>query len=272
MIPGYILFAVGLVGILCCAAPALVALLLYKKRGGTASSFFWGSLMYIAFNVMLSYTLGSLVMLTPMADKLWFTVLFSGLSTALLDGFARLAAFRWMMKQSLSPINAMLFGLGYGWLDSLLLLGLDTIYIAAFGAAVNRDPAALDALGDPELVEAVTQQLLTIDLGQLAASCADRLLAVVMQMAFAQLMITAVAKRKGGYTILAFVVQHLCICAIVWVGEVTQNMLLSLAIRVVFAAVAVLLALHTKALWDEPEEEAPGLAQTWNARLPRRPQ
>ena len=65
--------------------------------------------------------------------------------------------------------------------------------------------------------------------------------------------------------------QHICVCAIVWVGEVTQSMPLCLAVRVVFLAAAILLALRTKTLWEEKEPTAGApRAETWNTRLPRR--
>ena len=271
MIPGSILFCTGFVGIACCAVPALAALLLYKKRGGRAAAFFWGCAMYLVFNTVLSYPVNSIIAMTPLAEQLWFTVLYSGLTAAMMDGFGRIAIFRWGLKNDLCPTNAMLYGLGFGWVDCVLLLGIDTVYAAAFGSAYNRDPAALDALGAPELVEGMKQQLLATDIGGLLASGADRLLAVVLQMALAQLMMTAVAKRKGWYTVLTVVLQHICVCAVVWVGEITESMPLCLAVRMVFTAVAVLLALHTKTLWEkkEPEADAPR-SETWNTRLPRR--
>lgn len=272
MIPGSVLFCTGLVGIACCAVPALAALLLYKKCGGNVSAFFLGCGMYLLFNVMLNSTVGAIVSMTSAAEKLWFVVLYSGLSAALMDGFGRIAAFRWALKRNLCPTNAMLYGLGFGWVDCVLLLGIDSIYSAAFGSAYNRDPAALEALGAPEMVAALTQQLKTTDIGQLLASGVDRLLAVVLQMALAQLMMTAIAKTKGGYTILAILLQHVCVCAIVWMDEITGSILLGLVIRLVFTAVAILLALRTKEYWEQTKkEEAAKLSETWNAPLPRRP-
>ena len=68
MIPGSILFCTGLVGIACCAVPALAALLLYKKRGGRAAAFFWGCAMYLVFNTVLSYPVNSIIAMTPLAE------------------------------------------------------------------------------------------------------------------------------------------------------------------------------------------------------------
>ena len=131
----------------------------------------------------------------------------------------------------------------------------------------------LSLLKDNSNATTAEQQLLATDIGGLLASGADRLLAVVLQMALAQLMMTAVAKRKGWYTVLTVVLQHVCVCTVVWVGEVTQSMPLCLAVRVIFTAAAILLALRTKELWTEkaPEAGVPR-SETWNARLPRRSQ
>ena len=271
MIPGFVVFCTGLVGVVCCAAPPVAALLLYKKCGGNASAFFWGCGMYLIFNVMLAAPVNAVISVSPLAEALWFIVLYSGLSAAMMDGFGRIAAFRLGMKRNLMPINALLYGLGYGWIDCVLLLGLDSIYVAAIGAAYNRDPAALDALEQPEMIGALTQQLQTTDVGSLLAAGLDCLLTVVLQMTLAQMMMTAVAKRKGWYTVLAILLQHTCVCASVWVNEVTRSMPLCLAVRVVFIAAAVLLALRTRTYWEEKEEEnAAPLAEVWNAPLPRR--
>ena len=152
-------------------------------------------------------------------------------------------------------------------LTPLLMIALifAPMLIAGYSGESEKRIAVVD---DSKII---AQQLQNTDIGNLLASCADRLLACVLQMALAQLMMTAVAKRKGWYTVLTVVLQHICVCAIVWVGEVTQSMPLCLAVRVVFLAVAILLALRTRALWEEkePETSAPR-AETWNARLPRR--
>ena len=271
MISGFTLFCIGFVGIVCCAVPPIAALLLYKKCGGTAAAFFWGCGMYIMFNIVLSTPVGAILTMTPLAEQLWFTVLYSGLTAAMMDGFGRIAIFRWGLKNEQKPVNALLYGLGFSWVDCVVLLGIDSIFTAAFGATYNRDPAALDALGAPEMVAALTQQLQNTDIGNLLASCAARLLACVLQMALAQLMMTAVAKRKGWYTVLTIVLQHVCVCIVVWVGEVTQSMPLCLAVRVVFLAAAILLALRTKTLWEETEPTAGApRSETGNTRLPRR--
>jgi spore maturation protein A len=86
MISGFTLFCIGFVGIVCCAVPPIAALLLYKKRGGTAAAFFWGCGMYIMFNIVLSTPVGAILTMTPLAEQLWFTVLYSGLTAAMMDG------------------------------------------------------------------------------------------------------------------------------------------------------------------------------------------
>ncbi|MBQ8611951.1 MAG: YhfC family intramembrane metalloprotease [Oscillospiraceae bacterium] len=274
-IPGSVLFCTGLAGIACAALPVAAALRLHKKMGTAPAAFFWGCGAYLILPLMLGQTLSGLAGLLPFSGTLWFAVAYSALSVALLNLAARLAVFHWALKDDRSLPNAVQFGLGFGWTDALLLLAIDLIFTTALGLAINRDPAAFAALGNEEMLTALTAQLNGVKVGPMLASAAERLCAVVMQAALAVLMMVGVGRRRPLFTLAAFGLEAACLAALVWLGEITGSSLLSLAVRVVFTAAAVLLAMYSKKIWDETDAPITGASagktQTWNAPLRRRP-
>lgn len=273
-IPGYILFCTGLAGIVCAALPAVIAYRLHKKTGAAVSAFFWGCGTYLILPLMLGQTLSSFVGILPFAGSLWFAVAYSALSLALLNAFARLGAFSWALKDDRSLPNALLFGIGLGWMDALLLLAIDLIFTTAVGLAINRDPAAFAALGNEELFVSLSEQLSTTAVGPLLLSAAERLVGVAMQAALAVLMMVGVGRRRGLYNLAAFALEAVCLAALVWLGETVGSPLLSLAVRLLFTAGAVWLALRSKKTWAETDAPITGASagrvQTWNAPLRRR--
>ena len=274
MIPNSVLFCAGLAGIACAVLPAAAALWLHKKKGATTSAFFWGCGMYLILTITLGSTLSSLLGLLPITDALWFTVLTSSL-LAVLNSISRFTAFHWAMKDDRSPENGLAFGAGLGWLDALLMLALELVFIAAIGTAYNRDPAAFAEFTADKNFAATIAQLQNVSAGTLLVNGAERLTAVAMQMALCFLAMTGTTRRRPLLSWAAFGLEAACLCLSTWLSALTQSALLSLAVRVVFTAAAVLLARYSKKIWEETDAPITGASagktQTWNAPLRRRP-
>ncbi len=274
-IPGYVLFCTGLTGILLAGAPIAAALWLHRKKGAAASAFFWGCGLYLVLTLALGQTLSSIAALLPVANALWFAVAYSAVSVAAFNALARMAAFKWIMKDERSLPNAVIFGVGLGWVDALLLLGIDLIFTTAIGLAINRDPAAFAELGNEEMLSSLAAQLSGTAGGPLLASGAERLVGIGMQAALAVPAMVGAGRRRPAYSLGAFALETACLAVLVWLGEVVGSPLLSLAVRLVFTAAAVAFAVFSRGIWGEQDAPTTGASsgnvQTWNKPLARRP-
>lgn len=274
MISGFLLFCIVLVGLVCAGGPILLAWGLRRRLGGALASFFWGCGVYLVFVLGLEQTSHTVMAYAPAAQSLWFTVLYSGMAAMLFEGLGRLSAFRWLMKEHHTGPDALLFGLGMGWIAALILLGADMLYTAALGFALNRDPAAFAGTEAAAAVQALALQLRATPAGEVLLAGLDRVLAVGLQMALAYLMMTSVACRRARWTFAAMGLQLTVSCASVLAGALIGGALIGAAVQLVGCMAGAGLMILARRDWreDDPAQDAGGgTVITVNAPLPRRP-
>lgn len=191
--------------------PIVLLVLVRKKLKANFTSFIIGCAVFIVFALVLESLLHSVVLTatgTLLTDNIILYGLYGGLAAALFEETGRLIAMKFFMKQTLSKPNALMYGIGHGGIEAILLVGFT--YVSNLMAALMINSGALQT--SMELVDAELQQttfaqikvLWELPAWQFYMAGVERAIAITLQIALSVLVYKAVADRSRIFWFLAF--------------------------------------------------------------------
>ncbi|MBQ7864328.1 MAG: YhfC family intramembrane metalloprotease [Lachnospiraceae bacterium] len=197
--------------ILSIGLPIVLLILVKIKLKANLTSFVIGCATFIVFALMLEPILHSVVLTatgTLLTDNIILYGLYGGLAAALFEETGRLIAMKFFMKESLNKQNSLMYGIGHGGIEAILLVGMT--YISNLMTAFMINSGALQA--SLESVDAVLQKdtfqqvklLWELPSWQFYMAGIERLIAVLLQIALSILVYKAVAKKNRTYWFIAF--------------------------------------------------------------------
>jgi len=241
------------------ALPIILLILAKLKCKANLLSFVIGSATFIVFALVLEPIMHSVVFSatgTLLTDNIFLYGLYGGLAAALFEETGRLIAMKFFMKQTLNKQNAVMYGIGHGGIEAILLVGLT--YISNLMTALMINSGALQTsmeLVDAELQQTTFQQirvLWELPSWQFYMAGVERLIAITLQIALSFLVYKAVANHNRKYWFIAFTIHFAVdfltvvingLGAPIWIVETV------LLISVVF------IALYAYKLYKEDAEE-----------------
>lgn len=194
-------FAVS--GLLCIIIPVL-SLIIYKIRNKDISvlSFFIGCGVFLLFALVLEQLL-HIVMLPLVQNSAVLYTVYGALAAGVFEETGRFAAFKTVMKKQTDPRASVMYGLGHGGFEAIVLVGVNMLSYFAMGLMTNalgvEEVARLTSGGDTMTFLGVMQQLdalskTTISLGLI--SVFERVIAMTFHTAISVLVFEA-ARVKG---------------------------------------------------------------------------
>ena len=191
--------------------PVLLLILAHKKLKARITSFIIGSAVFVVFALVLEQMLHSVVLAaagTLFTNNIIFYGLYGGLAAALFEEAGRLIAMKFFMKQTLNKQNALMYGIGHGGIEAILIVGLT--YISNLLSALMINSGALQA--SMELLDEATKQttfqqikvLWELPSWQFYMAGVERLLAIALQISLSILVYKAVASGYRKFWLLAF--------------------------------------------------------------------
>ncbi|MBP3576770.1 MAG: YhfC family intramembrane metalloprotease [Lachnospiraceae bacterium] len=197
--------------ILSIGLPIVLLICVKIKLKANLTSFIIGCATFIVFALMLEPLLHSVVLTatgTLLTDNIILYGLYGGLAAALFEETGRLIAMKFFMKESLNKQNSLMYGIGHGGIEAILLVGMT--YVSNLMTAVMINSGALQAsmeLVDAELQQTTFEQikvLWELPSWQFYMAGVERLAALVLQIALSVLVYKAVAKKNRTYWFIAF--------------------------------------------------------------------
>jgi len=197
--------------ILSIGLPIVLLILVKIKLKAKLTSFVIGCATFIVFALMLEPILHSVVLTatgTLLTDNIILYGLYGGLAAALFEETGRLIAMKFFMKDSLNKPNALMYGIGHGGIEAILLVGMT--YVSNLMTALMINSGALQAsveLVDAELQQTTFEQikvLWELPSWQFYMAGMERLAALILQIALSVLVYKAVAKKNRTYWFIAF--------------------------------------------------------------------
>ena len=191
------------VGGLACIAGPLVAAVWWHRRSGTSYAVFAiGAVVFFICQPLLrlpwQIPLGAWVMRQHAQWQVAFLV-FSALTAGLFEEGGRYAGYRLLLRGQWTRPVAVMYGLGHGGCEAILLVGLQLL-----GAAVGLYLAAHDRIHVPAVVDALRLVAASTSAGTVVAAVVERVSAVMLSVGLALIVLQAVVRgqlRWLGYAI-----------------------------------------------------------------------
>lgn len=195
----------GMVFSLAVAVLLPVALLLVWKRisGARLLAALTGVGVFITFALILESMVNRLVVALTgeaLTGNVWLYALYGGLAAGLFEETGRYLAMRFLMKKDLTKENAVMFGIGHGGIESILILGTSMVSNLAMTAMLNLS-------GIEEVLDQIPEDLRDAYYTQISAlwttapsafflAAAERISALALHICLSYLVYRAVKDRK----------------------------------------------------------------------------
>lgn len=222
--------------------PIALCILVRRKTKARISSFFIGAATFILFALILEQILHMVVFSaagTVLNGNIWLYALYGGLAAGLFEETGRYLAMKLCMKKTLNKQNAIMYGVGHGGIEAILLIGLSCISNLLLSVLINSGQLSvllpMTGLEDAAYQQVVTQlsALSTTPAWQFYLAGVERISAVIFHISASYLVYLAVKNKKISFYFLA-VLAHFLLDA---VTVAAARYLPILAVEVILLAV-----------------------------------
>jgi len=239
--------------------PIAVCVYLRIRKKADLPPFVIGCVVFFLFALILESTVHQLVLgHSPAGETIqnttWLYALYGGLMAGLFEETGRYLAFRTVMKRyGGKDVNSLMYGIGHGGIESILLLGFAMISNITVSLMINGGTAS--QLTENLSGDALTQMQSSIDLLKTTPSYmfllggVERLSALTLHMAFSVFVWFSVfRKNKFSLFIIAILLHALVDGLMVILQSTGMNTVL---LEVCIMAMAICVALWAVKLWKD---------------------
>jgi len=193
--------------------PVALMIIAHKKYKADFLSFFIGCAIFVVFALVLESILHSVVLTatgTLFTDNIFLYALYGGLAAALFEETGRFVAMRFFMKKNLNKQNALMYGIGHGGIEAIMLVGLT--YISNLLSAVMVNSGILEtsmAMLDEEMQITSFNQIKVLwetPAWHFYMAGVERTAAIALQIALSVLVYRAVKEKCGRFWLIAFLI------------------------------------------------------------------
>lgn len=233
-------------------AACIAAALKWKGRAKISSAFI-GVAVFILFAMVLERILHVIVLGNTgalLTGNIVLYAVYGGLAAGLFEETGRFLAMKFLMKNNLSRENAILYGIGHGGIEAILIVGLTYVNNLVYSALINS--GALSSLLSS--YDASTRLSLQQQLGVLGATPAfrfylagvERIGAIVLHIALSYLVYLAVKKRRISLYILSVFLHAFLNAGIVIISQKLSVVLSEILLLAAVLLIAVILFRYEK--------------------------
>ena len=193
----------ALTGLICVAVPVICAVI-FKIRVKTApvSAIFVGAGAFMIFALILEQILHA-VMLPIVSGSDILYIIYGALAAGVFEETGRFLAFKTILKKKKEPGTAVMYGIGHGGCEAVMILGMTMVSGIAIAVITNTmgvdEMIRLGAAGRPELEETARLQiesLASFGTVNMALSLFERVMAVALHVSLSVLVFEG-ANVKG---------------------------------------------------------------------------
>ena len=250
------------------ALPVVLLIVVHKKTKARMAMAVIGAATFFLFAMVLEQILHAVVLGVGgerITGNIWIYGLYGGLAAGLFEEVGRFVAMRFAMKKQLNLPNALMYGVGHGGIEAILIVGLASVSNLVTSIMINAGTleASLGALDQATKEATLTQlsALWTTPSYQFFLSGIERIVAVTLHIALSVLVFQAVKLGKKRYWFLAFAIHAGVDFVTVVAANYLNLVLVEVMLAVLVAGVVALTVSLCRKNWDvvgfEVEAEAP---------------
>ncbi|MCH5274675.1 MAG: YhfC family intramembrane metalloprotease [Lachnospiraceae bacterium] len=238
--------------------PIFLMILVRIKTRARISVFFIGCGFFIVFALILEQILHAIVFAVAghiLPSSIILYGLYGGLAAALFEETGRFIAMKFCMKKCLDKNNALMYGVGHGGVEAILLVGLTYVNNLIYSMMINSGGLQQTmSLLEPSMQETLYMQvqvLWQLPAYQFYLGGVERLLAIVLQICLSVFVYKAVktGRKKffAGAFLIHFMVDFLTI-------ETVRLGLPTWAVELEVLVITVVIAIFTVKLYKADKE------------------
>ncbi len=240
--------------------PMILGLFWENKKDASLSSALKGAGTFVVFALILESIVHNIVIKVMGQDsfmELPFYAIYGGLAAGLFEEVGRYIVMRLFMKKKLDKTEAIMFGIGHGGVESILLVGLTCVANMVVSIMLNIGQGSLLLKGtDPSMQTQLIEQLSPLWLsgpGTFLWTGVERISAITFHICASYLVYRAVRDRKFSLCILAVILHALMDGIMLVIQKLSGSIALTEGYIFVFA---VTFAVITVTLYRREKEEA----------------
>lgn len=198
-----------------------------KKTKEKMSSVLIGAGTFFIFALILEQVLHQIMMSVfgkSLFGNIWSYALYGGLAAGLFEETGRLLSMKYLMKNSLSKGSSVMYGIGHGGAESIILIGLT--YLSNIATAVMINAGMLDTIlsNVDEALKAQTIEQLsalwTTPAHQFYLAGVERVAAFALQICLSYIVYRAVKDKKPLFYVLAVALHFIVDAEIILLARV----------------------------------------------------
>lgn len=237
--------------------PMILGLFWENKKDARLSSALKGAGTFVVFALILESIVHNIVIKIMGQDsfmELPFYAIYGGLAAGLFEEVGRYIVMRLFMKKKLDKTEAIMFGIGHGGVESILLVGLTCVSNVVVSIMLNIGQGNLLLKGtDPSMQTQLIEQLSPLWIsgpGTFLWTGIERISAIAFHICASYLVYRAARDRKFSLCILAVILHAIMDGVMVAIRKIFGSMILTegyiFVFAVTFAVITVTAYLHEK--------------------------
>ncbi len=240
--------------------PVVLLILVKKRLGAKAGAAGIGALTFVLFALVLEQIL-HVVMLRSAGDILnrnvWIYAVYGGLAAAVFEETGRFVAMKFWMKKTLSKENSLMYGVGHGGIESMLIVGFTCIGNLITAVMINSGQieammATVEDGTGKELALQAYSALWTTPGYQFYLAGVERISAIALQIGLSYLVYRAVRYGEKKFFTAALGIHFLVDAVTILLSNYMNVVVLEIVLLVLVAALLV----WVKRLYGEEENGA----------------
>lgn len=224
------------------------------KEAVSLNSLVIGAAAFFIFAMVLERVLHSVVFVlagTVIQENIWLYAIYGGLAAGVFEETGRFVAMKFFMKRNLSRENSLMYGIGHGGIESIMLVGMTYVsnLVVAFtinGGGLTKVLATMDEATKEATIQGLAP-LWEMPAIQFAAAGVERVCAFALQIALSYLVYTAVRYGKKQFYLLAILL-HAAVNAI---AVLLVQVLPVLAVEAVLIVMVALIAVFVRKMYQK---------------------
>jgi uncharacterized membrane protein YhfC len=192
--------ALGLAGLVCIAGPFLLAIWWRRRTAAPMRAFFYGALIFVVFQLVLRLPWQIPLAVWARAHPgVWLPVaVFSALTAGLFEEIGRWVGYRTLLRGDHSMRTGVMYGLGHGGIESVLVVGTNLIGLMIVWILVLHGEIA-----DARVVDAVRAQIASLDLWTMLLTVVERASTLAIHVGLSLIVLQVFVRRQWRWLAIA---------------------------------------------------------------------
>ena len=239
---------VAMIFSMCIAFALPIAAMIFAKirLKGMLRYVFVGAAVFVLFVLVLESGMHALVLGISgegLTKNIWIYALYGGLAAGLFEETGRFLAMKFVMRRSLTKENAVMYGIGHGGIEAMILVGLSYISNLITAMMINAGMLETILAGVPEGIREATREQLsllwTLPAHTFALAGCERVSAFILHICLSYIVYRAVKDKKPLYYLIAVVIHAAVDAVTVLLGSVLPDYCLEIVLAVMVIILAV---------------------------------